>query len=391
MKKILFIDDNPSLLRSLKRGLHSIRAEWEMYFAASGDDALELLKETPVDIAVSDFQMPGMDGHELLAQIEFDYPQTIRIMLTGKPDKITYAQTVNICHYFFWKPLKIEGFKRLLQRIGNLDSIFDNQSLRSRLNALTLLPIHPESYSRLATRLDDPDCQTRQLTYIAGKDIGLTMQLFKLASSASYSLDAGINNLADAIDYLGIDTLRDLVATQYTLIAADQEICHEFKLDQLQLHSFRVARLAEAFIRKTEDQSLLSETLLSCQLFDVGRLVLAYCMPEQYRQVIHYSEEQQISFAVAERQLLGSDHAAVGAYLATLWGVPESVVDVIFQHNQKDLPSNPNASLVSKVVWHANRIAQGDCSLSSEQYRILSQDKKLNAFLESVHNETGVL
>ena len=61
-KAILFVDDDPNILDGLRRMLRSMRKEWDMAFAQSGQEALDLMAEKPFDVIVSDMRMPGMDG-----------------------------------------------------------------------------------------------------------------------------------------------------------------------------------------------------------------------------------------------------------------------------------------------------------------------------------------
>ncbi len=111
MKKILFVDDEPQLLRSIKRGLYTETDVWQMFFAGSAREALQLMDDEPVDVLVTDFRMPETSGLELLAQVEYRHPHTIRVMLTGQPGKMEYSQTVNLCHYFFWKTVEAGGLQ----------------------------------------------------------------------------------------------------------------------------------------------------------------------------------------------------------------------------------------------------------------------------------------
>src|ERR1019366_5826779 len=61
-KRILFVDDEPMVLTGLKRSLRPMPAEWEMVFAAGGDEALAAMDRQTFDIIVTDMRMPGMDG-----------------------------------------------------------------------------------------------------------------------------------------------------------------------------------------------------------------------------------------------------------------------------------------------------------------------------------------
>ena len=80
MQRILFVDDEPKVLDGLKRMLHGMRREWEMVFANSGQEALEILGTKPFDVLISDMRMPGMDGYQLLEKVRELHPQVVRII-----------------------------------------------------------------------------------------------------------------------------------------------------------------------------------------------------------------------------------------------------------------------------------------------------------------------
>lgn len=79
--RVLLVDDEPAITSALARAL--MDEPYTFFEAHSGTDALELLAREPIDVIVSDDQMPGMQGTELLARVRYAYPQVIRIILTG--------------------------------------------------------------------------------------------------------------------------------------------------------------------------------------------------------------------------------------------------------------------------------------------------------------------
>jgi type II secretory ATPase GspE/PulE/Tfp pilus assembly ATPase PilB-like protein/DNA-binding NarL/FixJ family response regulator len=79
--KLLLVDDEPNILASLRRVFQ--RENYELLFARSAEEALRILEKQPVELIMTDFMMPGMNGSELLREVRERWPQTIRIMLTG--------------------------------------------------------------------------------------------------------------------------------------------------------------------------------------------------------------------------------------------------------------------------------------------------------------------
>ena len=96
---ILYIDDELNNLIAFKA---VFRIKYNILTAISADDALKILKENPVEIIITDQRMPKMTGVEFLESILADYPDPIRILLTGYADMNAVIDAVNkgkIFHY----------------------------------------------------------------------------------------------------------------------------------------------------------------------------------------------------------------------------------------------------------------------------------------------------
>lgn len=79
--RLMLVDDEPNILAALRRVFQ--RENYELVFASSATEALSILEKQPVELIMSDFMMPGMNGSELLREVRERWPQIIRIMLTG--------------------------------------------------------------------------------------------------------------------------------------------------------------------------------------------------------------------------------------------------------------------------------------------------------------------
>jgi putative two-component system response regulator len=69
-QQLLFVDDEPFVLDAFRRTLESFDAPWQMSFTASPHEAWRRIVEQPVDVVISDFNMPGMNGFELLGLMQ---------------------------------------------------------------------------------------------------------------------------------------------------------------------------------------------------------------------------------------------------------------------------------------------------------------------------------
>ncbi|MDP3479279.1 MAG: FIST N-terminal domain-containing protein [Desulfoprunum sp.] len=115
-KKVIFVDDEPNILDELRRTLRLLRNEYDLYFAASGMEALEMMTKDKFDIVFSDMRMPGMDGAQFLTAVREKYPHIFRILLTGQADEQSIMSTVGVVHHFLEKPCSPEAIKAILQR-----------------------------------------------------------------------------------------------------------------------------------------------------------------------------------------------------------------------------------------------------------------------------------
>ena len=96
---VLYVDDEENNLISFKA---TFRLKYTVYTALSGDQALQLIQEKPIDIIITDQRMPQMTGVELLEEVIKINPNPMRILLTGYADMSAVVDAVNkgkIFHY----------------------------------------------------------------------------------------------------------------------------------------------------------------------------------------------------------------------------------------------------------------------------------------------------
>jgi len=133
--KVLCVDDEPNILSSLRRML-SLEG-FEVFTADSGAQALELLAKDTVNVIISDMQMPGMHGVELLEKVRQQWPHTMRLMLTGASDMSGAIEAINqgAIYRYIAKPWNDE---ELLSTIRAAIAFGTLANEHDRLEALTI-------------------------------------------------------------------------------------------------------------------------------------------------------------------------------------------------------------------------------------------------------------
>ena len=95
MDKILLVDDEENIIKSLKRVLRPY-TEWDVEYYLSADEALKRARSCIFDVIISDYKMPGMDGIDFLAEMKELQPDAMRILLTGTNATETVIDAINV-------------------------------------------------------------------------------------------------------------------------------------------------------------------------------------------------------------------------------------------------------------------------------------------------------
>jgi len=136
MKKhqILVVDDEKMVLNAITRTLRS--ENYTTLTAQSGDEGLMLLKNHDVELVVSDYNMPGMNGQDFLKRVKKDYPHILTIMLTGHAEIEIAINAINEAgvYKFILKPWEDADLKITIRRaLESLELIKERDSLAKQV------------------------------------------------------------------------------------------------------------------------------------------------------------------------------------------------------------------------------------------------------------------
>jgi len=209
-KRILLVDDEERLIRSLGRRLRAIRPDWEILEANSAHAALELLQKEQTDLIVSDLLMPVMDGAVLLEQVREKYPSIIRFVLSGHAQKEIMLKATSVSHQYFSKPCDSEVLARAISdAFLNTDKI-QGEQLKEVIVYLSQFPAVPQVYNELVSALKDGHKGADRISEIIRRDPGITSQVLHVANSSFFGSPHKINEVADAVLLVGTEAVRSV-------------------------------------------------------------------------------------------------------------------------------------------------------------------------------------
>lgn len=204
------------------------------------------------------------------------------------------------------------------------------QRIREEIEAL---PPLPETVALVLKMTHDPDVSAAALTRVISRDQSLTANVLRLCNSAYYGLPRVISSINQAIMYLGFCAVRTLVLTssmKTTLLRSLR--AYGYENGGLWLHSVATAMAAETLCRRQRPD--LSDVAYTVGLLhDVGKVVMSQYLNPHLAEVRMLVGEERVAFHEAERQVLGIDHAGLGADIAAHWNFPDELVESIRWHH----------------------------------------------------------
>ncbi len=349
MNRILFVDDEPAFLESLRILLRRQRSVWDMAFALGAQEALDKLAKAPFDVVVSDMRMPGMDGAELLRRVKELDPCAARLVLSGYADPAMFERAVPVAQQYLAKPCSAATLRSVLERVCELQRTLSNPAVREQVGRVDQLPALPESYRLVASALEKPGVHIDRVVEIVARDPAMSAKVLQLANSAYIRPGAAVTSVAEAVRLLGPDLVLRLPMMMHAFdgpVASREEA--GFSLVELQQGSIATARLAARFAVTPEESELAFTAGL---LHEIGRILLVREAPAGMAEVVRQSITSNRPASAIEHGLLGTTHAEVGAYLLGMWGLPLHVVEAVAYHHS--IPADRRAELRLAVVVHA--------------------------------------
>ena len=331
---VLFVDDEPQSLRELEQLCAMADVDWESDFALGGEEAVSMMDTARFDAVVTKMRMKEMDGATLLNHVSAKHPETVRIILSQPSDRDAVLRSIVSMHQFLPLPCNGSALKTTIDRSRALRDLLVSDSLQRLVGGISHLPSVPAVYRQLTQALRDEDASISAIGQIVAQDAAMTAKVLQLVNSAIFCLRHHVSDPVKAVSLLGASTLKSLVLAIGIFQEFEQLGSNRFSADALMHHCLRVSRITKQIGQlEALSEEDLEDAITAATLHDIGKLILQSIDPKTCAQVQLKAEIDDIPLWQAEREIFGADHAAIGGYLLSTWGLPQTIVEIVALHH----------------------------------------------------------
>lgn len=350
-KNILFVDDDENVINGIRRQLRPYREQWQLFFASTGNQALQTMQQNPIDLVICDMQMPEMRGDELLKQVSRLYPGTIRVILSGYADEETLKCAMEVAHQHLIKPCNAETLREAITQIFKIQACVKNPRIIDGIGDPNQLPSLPKIYRELNAAVADKNITVTDLAGIFAQDMVLSAKLLHLVNSAYFGLHRHVSNLGDAINMIGIKKLNSLVLSVHLKTAfpvTDPKL--ECYLEYFWKDAVRVAELAKLIsISEQQQEDRPDQAYLGGLLHNMGLLIFLSRGGNQLAMLMEQVKNTSLPVTELETQIFGFTRSEAAAYILSLWKIPPRIIESILLQNTPSQADYDGVSALTAV------------------------------------------
>ena len=338
LRHILLVDGDAQRRDALASLPHAHR--WAITRAEDGAQAILELERQPHDVAIADVTAVVPNGTALLHTVRERWPSTTLIALcdTTDPAGLQYQMLAPATHQYLRRNASAGEIMQLIERSLGLQDLLLQPALRSLIGGIQHLPPRPRIFARLQVMMRHERATPRKIGLLLEEDAAIAAKALQLANCVVFRDEDRIRNIEQAIIRLGFSGLSNLVMSAEVLVGWSRVACRDLDLDSMQAHVQQVAKVTAALLRGSPWHD---EAVLAALLHDIGYWVLAHERPADLDRATLLARKEDIPIHEAERRVLGTCHAELGAYLLGLWGMPHGLVEAVAYHH---IPERAHAS-----------------------------------------------
>lgn len=298
---ILVASDGEGHAAQVERDLAEQGLDWQLAWASSGVEALQIASESVPDVIVCAASVDSNQGLHLLGELRRRHPDAVRILSMDAGQEHDILQAMEASQRILPEPLEALPLIEAVESVMELRALLDDPGLKKAIDGIGSLPAAPRQYMALTRLLRDPQVTAARIAEVVAQDPTVAAKVLRLTNSAFYSGGREITDLRTAVTRLGHEALRRLVLASEVFAAGPDA-------DATRVRALRISQLAGQLLAGPSAELAATAGLLA----EVGLLL----------------PPLRLEGAAAD----GASYSVAGAYLLGLWGLPAPIVEAVAFH-----------------------------------------------------------
>jgi putative nucleotidyltransferase with HDIG domain len=202
-----------------------------------------------------------------------------------------------------------------------------NEDIRKLIKESRSLPTLPGIITKLTELEGISTTSTADMTQIISADQILSAKVLRLVNSPFYGFSRRVSTISNALILLGVNVIKSLLLSSSIFEIMEKTVIGLWE------HSLASAAAANTIAKHLQLQDI-EEISTAALLHDIGKVVITVLLQNDYQKLLNHARDKDCSTYLSERELLQTDHAEVGQWLALSWYLPEKLQEPIaFHHN----------------------------------------------------------
>ncbi|MBI3594046.1 MAG: HDOD domain-containing protein [Nitrospirae bacterium] len=224
------------------------------------------------------------------------------------------------------------------------------EEIHRAISNVSNLPTLPGVISKLNSLVENDRSSIDQMSHVISSDQTLSARVLKLVNSPFYGFPGRVSTVSHALILLGVNVVKGL-----TLSASIFELMEKQAVG-LWEHSLGTAVIAR-FIAKELGHPDLDSVSTAALLHDIGRVVLKVMFVEDYQKIQTLISARDATMLEVEQEVLNTDHAEIGSWLARAWNLPEKLIEPIAFHHSVERAKEQKT--VASIVHLSDVLVKG--------------------------------
>jgi len=208
--------------------------------------------------------------------------------------------------------------------------------------------------NRVMEIIYDPTSSLRDMVEVIQYDQSITANVLKICNSSYFGFRQKISSIQQAVSLIGMDKIANLIIMENSSNSfTGAQSGYDLEEGELWRYSVASALIAQDIADK-KHLSDISHLFTSALLKDIGKVVLNTYIKDSFNHIINLVENNNYSFTEAEKEIIGFDHAELGARIAEKWDFNPATVNIIRNHHDPNKAAMNDLSI--PVVYLADSI-----------------------------------